>query len=114
MIVVQLSDPHIVARGKLLRGFIQGVAADAERVMREFDTARYLARAVAAVNELVPRPDLAVLTGDLVDHGAPEEYEHLRALLASLSMPVFVIPGNHDARASLRAAFRADGGSLRQ
>ena len=109
MIVVQLSDPHIVARGKLLRGFIQGVAADAERVMREFDTARYLARAVAAVNELVPRPDLAVLTGDLVDHGAPEEYEHLRALLVPLSMPVFVIPGNHDARASLRAAFRADG-----
>jgi 3',5'-cyclic-AMP phosphodiesterase len=76
MIVVQLSDPHIVARGKLLRGFIQGVAADAERVMREFDTARYLAKAVAAVNELVPRPDLAVLTGDLVDHGAPEGYEH--------------------------------------
>ena len=109
MIVVQLSDPHIVARGKLLRCFIQGVAADAERVMREFDTARYLARAVAAVNALVPRPDVAVLTGDLVDHGAPEEYEHLRALLASLSMPVFVIPGNHDARAPLRAAFRADG-----
>jgi Icc protein len=47
-----------------------------ERVLREFDTARYLAKAVAAVNELVPRPDLAVLTGDLVDHGAPEECEH--------------------------------------
>ena len=109
MIIVQLSDPHIVARGKLLHCLIQGVAADAERVMREFDTARYLARAVAAVNELVPRPDLAVLTGDLVDHGAPEEYEHLRALLAPLSMPVFVIPGNHDAREPLRTAFHADG-----
>ena len=109
MIIVQLSDPHIVARGKLLHCLIQGVAADAKRVMREFDTARYLARAVAAVNELVPRPDLAVLTGDLVDHGAPEEYEHLRALLAPLSMPVFVIPGNHDAREPLRTAFHADG-----
>ena len=49
MIIVQLSDPHIVARGKLLHCLIQGVAADAERVMREFDTARYLARAIAAV-----------------------------------------------------------------
>jgi Icc protein len=109
MIIVQLSDPDIVARGKLRRGFIQGVAADAERVMREFDTARYPARAVAAVDELVPRPDVAVLTRDLVDHGVPEEYEHLRALLTSLSMPVFVIPGNHDAREPLRAVFRADG-----
>src|SRR5438477_2286429 len=55
------------------------------------------------------RPDVAVVTGDLVDHGEPPEYEHLRALLAPLAMPVFVIPGNHDAREPLRAAFAADG-----
>lgn len=108
MIIAQLSDPHIVAPGKLFRGPIQGVAPDAERVPREFDTAPYLARAVAAVNELVPRPDITVVTGDLVDHGEPEEYEHLRTLLAPLSMPVYVIPGNHDARPPLRESFRAD------
>jgi 3',5'-cyclic AMP phosphodiesterase CpdA len=78
-------------------------------VSREFDTGPYLARAVAAVNELVPTPDVAVVTGDLVDHGEADEYEHLRALLAPLSMPVFVIPGNHDAREPLRKAFGADG-----
>jgi Icc protein len=109
MIIAQLSDPHIVVRGKLFQCSIQGVAPDAARIRREFDTAQYLARAVARINELVPRPDVTVVTGDLVDHGEPEEYEHLRALLAPLAMPVFVIPGNHDARAPLRDAFRMDG-----
>src|SRR3954469_8227100 len=64
------------------------------------------ARAVASLNALVPRPDVTVVTGDLVDHGEPNEYEQLRHLLAPLSMPVFVIPGNHDAREPLREAFR--------
>jgi 3',5'-cyclic-AMP phosphodiesterase len=109
MIVAQLSDPHIVARGGLFRCPVQGTAADAERVYCEFDTASFLARAVAALNALVPRPDLAIVTGDLVEHGAPDEYAWLRDLLAPLAMPVFVIPGNHDAREPLREAFRADG-----
>src|SRR5215472_13700596 len=109
MIIAQLSDPHIVARGKLFRGPIQGVAPDAERVSREFDTAKYLARAVASVNELVPQPDITVLTGDLVDNGTPDEYSHLRELLTALAMPVFVIPGNHDARGLMREAFGRDG-----
>ena len=95
MIVIQLSDPHILAPGELL--------------YRRFDTAEFLARAVAEINRLDPLPDVAVVTGDLVDHGEPPEYEHLRALLAPLTMPVFVIPGNHDAREPLRAAFIADG-----
>jgi len=106
MILAQLSDPHIVAAGKLFRCPMQGTAPDAERAWLEFDTAPYLARAVASLNALVPRPDVTVVTGDLVDHGEPNEYEQLRHLLAPLSMPVFVIPGNHDAREPLREAFR--------
>ena len=65
MIVIQLSDPHILAPGELL--------------YRRFDTAEFLARAVAEINRLDPLPDVAVVTGDLVDHGEPSEYEHLRA-----------------------------------
>jgi 3',5'-cyclic AMP phosphodiesterase CpdA len=61
------------------------------------------ASSVAEINRLDPLPDIAVITGDLVDHGEPAEYEHLRTLLAPLAMPVFVIPGNHDApRAAAR------------
>src|SRR5262249_5125309 len=95
MIVIQLSDPHILAPGELLYG--------------RFDTAEFLARSVAEINRLDPLPDVVVITGDLVDHGEPAEYENLRALLSPLAMPVFVIPGNHDAREPLRAAFAADG-----
>jgi 3',5'-cyclic AMP phosphodiesterase CpdA len=109
MLVAQISDSHIVAAGKLFRCPLPGVAPDGGRIRCEFDTAPYLARAVAALNALTPRPDVVVVTGDLVDHGEPAEYEHLRALLAPLSMPAFVIPGNHDARAPMRAAFAADG-----
>src|SRR5467141_3400670 len=95
MIVIQLSDPHIVAPGALLYGRV--------------DTAEFLARSVAEINRLDPLPDVAVVTGDLVDHGDPAEYQHLRTLLAPLAMPVFVIPGNNDAREPLRAAFAGDG-----
>ena len=94
MIIAQLSDPHIGVPGTLLYGRV--------------DTADFLARAVAEINRLEPRPDIVVLTGDLVDQGSAEEYDHLRHLLAPLAMPVFVIPGNHDARGPLRAAFGGD------
>jgi 3',5'-cyclic-AMP phosphodiesterase len=100
MIIAQLSDLHIVAPGKSPRtpaGF------------GPVDTAAFLARAVAAINRLDPLPDIVVITGDLVDRGEPDEYDHLRRLIAPLRMPVFVIPGNHDARAPLRAAFDSDG-----
>jgi len=109
MILAQITDTHIVAPGTLFRCPVQGTAPDAERIWRELDTAQYLARAVIALNALVPRPDVAVVTGDLVDHGEPAEYDRLRQLLAPLRMPVFVIPGNHDAREPLRAAFGGDG-----
>ena len=45
-----------------------------------------------------------VVTGDLVDHGEPDEYEQLRHLTGTVVEPVFVIPGNHHAREPLREA----------
>jgi 3',5'-cyclic AMP phosphodiesterase CpdA len=46
-----------------------------------------------------------LITGDLTDDGRPEEYAALRELLAPLSMPYLLIPGNHDDRENLRRAF---------
>jgi 3',5'-cyclic AMP phosphodiesterase CpdA len=100
MLIAQLSDTHILAEGKLYRtrgGF------------GPIDTGAFLSRAVETLNALDPLPDLTVVTGDLADHGAAEEYAHLRTLLAPLRMPVFLIPGNHDTRDALRAAFGATG-----
>ncbi|GAB4115125.1 MAG: phosphodiesterase [Rubrivivax sp.] len=87
--LVQLSDTHLVAPGRRLDGLI--------------DTPALLAQAVAAVAAL--RPAAVVLTGDLVEAGHPDEYAHLRALLAPLACPVWLMPGNHDDAAALRAAF---------
>lgn len=91
MLIAQISDTHLKRQDELLYGRI--------------DTASYLERAVAHVNALDPRPDIVIATGDLVDGGKPEEYANFRRVLAPLSMPVYLIPGNHDARDALRAAF---------
>jgi 3',5'-cyclic AMP phosphodiesterase CpdA len=58
---------------------------------------------------LPDRPDAVVLTGDLVEHGAAEEYAVVRELTAAIPAPLYVLPGNHDDRAALRAAFRLAG-----
>lgn len=91
MIVAHLSDLHVKAPGRL--------------AYRVVDTAASLERAVARIAALDPRPDLAIASGDLVDAGRADEYAHLRALLAPLPMPVYLVMGNHDDRGALRAAF---------
>ena len=88
MILAQLLDPHIVAAGKLFRCPIQGTSPDAERARLEFDTAPYLARAVASLNALVPRPDVTLVTGDLVDHGACQGGPQATRAIARLALDV--------------------------
>jgi 3',5'-cyclic AMP phosphodiesterase CpdA len=50
-----------------------------------------------------PRPDVLVVTGDVADHGLPQEYDEARAWLARWGGPSVVCPGNHDAREAFRA-----------
>lgn len=91
MLLAQISDLHIKRPGAL--------------AYRRVDTGAYLARCIAALNALEPRPDAVIMTGDLVDQGDPEQYEHLKTLLAPLQIPYFLLVGNHDDRTALRAAF---------
>jgi 3',5'-cyclic AMP phosphodiesterase CpdA len=91
MLLAQISDLHIKRPGAL--------------AYRRVDTGAYLARCVAALNALEPRPDAIIMTGDLVDQGDPEQYEYLKKLLAPLEIPYFLLVGNHDERNALRAAF---------
>jgi Icc protein len=46
-----------------------------------------------------------VISGDLADTPTAEEYEYLKRLLAPLKLPFVGIPGNHDSRELMRAAF---------
>lgn len=91
MLIAQLTDTHIKVEGRL--------------AYRKVDTAANLARSVDHLMHLDPRPDRVLMTGDLTDFGRPDEYALLRKLLEPLCMPIYVIPGNHDDRANMRAAF---------
>ena len=71
-IVCQISDLHIRAPGLISYGVV--------------DCAAMLARCVAEVLRMPQRPEVVVVTGDLTDQGRPEEYAHLRRLLAPLPM----------------------------
>jgi 3',5'-cyclic AMP phosphodiesterase CpdA len=91
MIIAQISDMHVRTPGEIAFGRV--------------DTAGLLARCVAQIGRMSPAADCVVATGDLVDRGRPEEYRHLRDLLAPLTVPVYLLPGNHDDRGALAAAF---------
>jgi Icc protein len=90
-IIAQITDLHIKAPGELAYGKV--------------DTAKAFERCVAALNAFEPRPDLVVISGDLVDTPTQDEYAHLKRLLAPLEIPFIGVPGNHDSRAMMRAAF---------
>jgi Icc protein len=89
--IAQISDLHIKSPGQLAYGRV--------------DTAKALERCVAALNAFEPAPDFVVISGDLVDTPNAQEYEHLKRLLAPLKLPFAGIPGNHDGRELMRAAF---------
>jgi 3',5'-cyclic AMP phosphodiesterase CpdA len=91
ILIAQISDLHIKPPGALAYGRV--------------DTAKAFERCVAALNEFRPRPDLVVISGDLVDTPTAVEYDHLQRLLAPLQLPFIGIPGNHDSRELMRTAF---------
>lgn len=92
MLLAQISDLHIKPQRRLAYGVV--------------DTATMLERCVEAILALPQRPDAVIATGDLVDLGRPDEYGLLRELLAPLAgLPLYLLAGNHDDRAALRAAF---------
>ncbi|MEU8261713.1 metallophosphoesterase [Micromonospora sp. NPDC048999] len=84
MLIAHLSDPHV------------GLRPDAA------DRFRQVVSHLVAVR---PAPDVVILTGDVADHGMPEEYELARKILAPMAIPVVVGTGNHDVREHFAAAF---------
>ena len=89
MLIAQISDTHILAKS----------SDEAVGV----DRAENLQQCVAGINR--QGVDVVVHTGDMVHHGAAEQYSHLREILDGLEAPLYVIPGNRDRHDALRAAF---------
>ena len=82
MMIAQITDMHLVPEGQLS----YGVAP----------MAKNLAACVKWINEMAPRPDLVLVTGDLTDRGDGPSTALAARLLGQLAMPFFVVPGNHD------------------
>jgi 3',5'-cyclic-AMP phosphodiesterase len=89
MQIAHISDLHIIA------------TTDPPGILRADTVAR--ARALMADLSAFPGLDLVVITGDNVNDERPEEYAMLADVLAGLSVPFLILPGNHDDRAHLRA-----------
>ncbi|HCB04746.1 MAG TPA: metallophosphoesterase [Nocardioides sp.] len=62
-------------------------------------------RILAHLLEMDPRPDALVVSGDIADHGLPEEYAEARAVLDTWDGPKIVGTGNHDVREQFVAQF---------
>src|SRR5229473_1588924 len=92
MIIAQISDTHLTLD-----------TADADQRMRDF------ALTIADINALDPPPQAIVHTGDIVHNGRRDEYAEAVSILAAARAPVYVLAGNKDERANLRAAFSARG-----
>ena len=88
---LHLSDLHVVSEGALASGVL--------------DTRRILTNAIDRLNVLRPalEPlDAVLVSGDISDDGSAESYIHARAELGRLGLPLYVVPGNHDAREPMR------------
>jgi len=81
-LLVQLTDTHILSPGELLYG--------------SNDTAAHLKESVRQINCMRPKPDVVLITGDLVERPDEVCYQHFIDIINVLEMPVYVIPGNHD------------------
>lgn len=93
MLFVQISDLHYLRQGVLSFG--------------EVDTHAHTERCIAQIKTLSPAPDAVLITGDLTNDGDLQTYQSLAALLATLDLPLYPIPGNHDDRDLIREAFPA-------
>ena len=91
VLIAQISDLHVMLPGKYAFDTI--------------DTAAHLSRCIKHIIELQPPPAAVIASGDLVDGGSETEYRRLRELLMPLTMPVYLMPGNHDRRGPLRVIF---------
>ena len=83
--IFQLSDPHVSTPGSL--------------VFDRLKTNDNLSFAIEYINNFHVKPELVIITGNLVEDGREEEYRLLTNILDKCKYPVRVIPGSHDKRA---------------
>lgn len=93
MLIAHISDFHVFANAPET-SVVRSDAADAAR------------KVIADIAAFTPKIEAIMFTGDLTDGGSSKDYALLADILAPIDVPIFVIPGNHDKREGLRAAFQ--------
>ena len=91
---LQLTDLHVMPARTLASGVL--------------DTCAILTRAIDRLVEIrtaLDPLDAVLVSGDISDDGSADSYQFARVQLERLGLPLFVVPGNHDARESFRTAF---------
>lgn len=58
------------------------------------DNAEHLKNVVAELNETPP--DMVIINGDLTNQGSDSELTYVNEILSGLTVPVYVLPGNHE------------------
>lgn len=51
---------------------------------------------------------MMLISGDSIDGGAPQDYALVQEILAALSCPIFMVPGNHEQRSSMRHPYASE------
>ena len=93
---IHVSDIHVVPRGGRLNGV---------------DPVRNLELCIADINHFAgggdgaPAAQFCVFSGDLADQGDRESYALLREVLEDLSLPYYLMLGNHDRRDAFTRVF---------
>lgn len=93
MLIAQITDLHVSCGGKLSAGRV--------------DTRAAFGRCIEHLLNLSMQPDVLLISGDLAETGAAEEYEFVAEGLRQLPFPAFAVLGNHDLREAMRAALPA-------
>lgn len=92
MLIAHLSDLHLFAHRP-------------ETTHTSPDVAMRVRQIVTDLAGLRPLPDLVLISGDVTDGGTVDDYALARSILDQLPMAYMLVPGNHDRRDTMRAAF---------
>lgn len=93
MLIAHISDFHVFADAP-------------ETTLVRMDAVDAARKVIANIAAHQPVFDAVIFTGDLVDGGSTQDYLLIKEILGQLTMPVLVVPGNHDNRDNMRAAFQ--------
>ncbi|MER3435096.1 MAG: 3',5'-cyclic-AMP phosphodiesterase [Leptolyngbya sp. ERB_1_1] len=80
--IAQITDLHLFA--------------ESDQCLLGMPTLRSLNAVIEQIQQLSPKPDILLLTGDLSQDGTIKSYQRLQALLSPLKIPTYWLPGNHD------------------